>query len=80
MNCGSCKRPITTGEDESCWFCDNYLCYYCWEYCGHCGHEEADAINRASLLTSWEGRHNLIKALHPGMEMLTPEPKAEEPN
>ena len=43
--CGHCKRPIHSGEEESCWYCNEYLCFECWELYGCCVHPEADAIN-----------------------------------
>lgn len=46
----SCGRCGKTGEPswESCWFCLTDLCYECWDRVGHCGHEEARAMNRAA--------------------------------
>lgn len=41
--CGRCHRA---SGDELCWFCQRLLCVACWDEVGHCGHEEADLINR----------------------------------
>lgn len=78
--CGSCSAAIELGKEEYCWYCDAYLCYTCWEEKGHCGHKEADAINRASNLTDREGRAKLARALWPDGEHLVPTEKKDDDN
>ena len=45
-----CARCAKENEEswEACWFCLADLCYDCWDTVGHCGHEEARAMNAAS--------------------------------
>jgi len=44
--CGFCDRRVEESEAEYCWYCGGRLCGLCWEEVGHCGHPEADEINR----------------------------------
>ena len=48
MTCGRCKNEIPEDEHEYCWYCKGFLCAKCWDEHGHCGHEEATAINEAA--------------------------------
>jgi len=76
QTCGCCKKPVS--DPEYCWYCDGPLCSECWEAKGHCGHPEADEINRQSNLTDAEGRARIARALWPDGEHLVPlkeEPK-----
>ena len=43
--CGHCHQRIIDHSPESCWWCQDDLCYGCWDRIGHCGHPEAEAIN-----------------------------------
>lgn len=43
--CNRCHCQIAVGEDETCWWCIEPLCYECWDLYGHCGHEEAERFN-----------------------------------
>lgn len=45
--CGRCGRR---GAGEICWYCDAPLCSKCWGNVGHCGHAEAEAMNKQSTL------------------------------
>lgn len=56
----ACGKPADE-EPEYCWFCQAALCWNCWERVGHCGHPDADAINKQSLLANHEQRAALIK-------------------
>jgi hypothetical protein len=46
MTCNRCKAPLTDKTTEWCWWCHEPLCDDCWDKHGHCGHPEADEINR----------------------------------
>ena len=46
LKCGRCGCEIEFGEEEICWWCRGSLCVDCWEKFGHCGHREADEVNR----------------------------------
>lgn len=48
LQCGRCKRVVFPGEDETCWYCLDILCFDCWDRYGHCGHPEADKANEAA--------------------------------
>lgn len=48
MECSKCGKPID-GEPEYCWYCESELCIDCWERVGHCGHLEADEVNRLGV-------------------------------
>lgn len=61
--CGRCRKEIP--EAETCWFCMGDLCAECWELYGHCGHEDADRLNRASRMLNAEGREYLMQTLLP---------------
>jgi hypothetical protein len=76
QKCGCCGKPVS--NPEYCWYCDAPLCVECWEEKGHCGHPEADEINRQSRLTDDEGRARIARALWPDAEHLVP--LKEEPN
>ena len=80
MDCGRCKKAVTKGKEEWCWFCPEPLCYPCWEEVGHCGHPEADAINKASLTMTYEERRDTALALWPDAEALVKVPKKKEKN
>jgi len=41
----------------------------CWEAVGHCGHPEADAVNKQTRLLDWESRHALIMAAVGGEDL-----------
>jgi len=45
-----CRRCGTNAgyDPETCWFCSGPLCNACWDTFGHCGHAQADAVNRAA--------------------------------
>lgn len=58
--CGRCQRRIVDGKEEACWFCCSDLCYECWDSVGHCGHEQAEAMNRASRMLNRDGRARLF--------------------
>ena len=46
--CGRCTTRIDADRAEGCWYCSAYLCAPCWEALGHCGHPEAEEINRVA--------------------------------
>ena len=46
IRCGFCTREIHEDEAESCWLCGGPLCDLCWDEVGHCGHRDADRIDR----------------------------------
>lgn len=58
--CGRCEKDIDETVAESCWLCDGDLCYECWEEFGHCGHRDADLMNRLARSTDQEGRSKLM--------------------
>lgn len=61
MNCFRCGKFIH-GRPEFCWYCEGELCKDCWEKIGHCGHPEADEVNRLSAkATSWKERHKIFE-------------------
>ena len=80
MYCGRCKGPIAKDKQEYCWFCDSELCYWCWETVGHCGHEEAHAINEAGRTATFEQRRELAKALWGEENLIVPRPEKKEAN
>ena len=43
--CGRCEDMIPDDDWEICWFCEQELCYKCWDDLGHCGHQEAEVEN-----------------------------------
>lgn len=45
MICTHCLTLILPGHEERCWWCTAPLCVDCWEVLGHCGHQEAEALN-----------------------------------
>jgi len=47
-DCGRCGKP--QNDNEVCWYCHDYLCRVCWDKCGHCGHEEAEAFLDAAFV------------------------------
>lgn len=47
MKCNRCAKPLIPGHEENCWYCGGALCFQCWETVGHCGHRQAEKINRA---------------------------------
>jgi hypothetical protein len=51
-----CARCGVDGAEEFCWACHAWLCAGCWDLFGHCGHPEADEVNR-------QGREGAGKAL-----------------
>lgn len=59
--CGRCRKEISSEDAETCWFCMGDLCRECWEEHGHCGHEDADRLNRASRMLDAEGRRFLLQ-------------------
>jgi len=44
--CGRCGTPVNVKDAETCFYCLGLLCKNCWDNFGHCGHPEADEINR----------------------------------
>lgn len=40
-----CERCGNGDGTQFCWYCQEGLCYPCWDAYGHCGHPEADALN-----------------------------------
>lgn len=46
MKCGRCGVKVNADTCEVCWYCHGALCVECWEEQGHCGHEEAEELNR----------------------------------
>ena len=46
VECGYCGRQVQLILAEHCWYCGGRLCGECWEYIGHCGHQEAYRLDR----------------------------------
>lgn len=63
MKCGGCSCGVDKGDEQYCWFCDSVMCFKCWDDVGHCGHEEAVAINEAGRQGGPEMKARLIRAL-----------------
>lgn len=61
MSCGRCKIDVPSGREETCWYCLAALCSPCWELLGHCGHEEAESLNRLSRELTPEQRRQLAE-------------------
>lgn len=68
MNCGRCEVAVSDETAEWCWWCVGPLCSQCWETVGHCGHPEADTVNRASKLMTYEQRRELVGVVIPDDE------------
>jgi hypothetical protein len=63
VNCGKCQKAVTEQEAEVCWWCDGPLCYECWDRDGHCGHQEADTVNRQVRVSTPDGRAEILRAV-----------------
>lgn len=50
VKCGRCSRRVREVKAETCWWCTEPLCYDCWDRHGHCGHPEAEEMNRKARL------------------------------
>jgi hypothetical protein len=78
IHCKRCHARESEFTAETCWYCDGQLCYQCWEDFGHCGHPEAEAINKATPAMTAAQRAQMAKALWPDAEHLGP-PAPEVP-
>ena len=45
VECGNCGRDVQPEVAEYCWYCGGPLCGNCWEDTGHCGHQDAFALD-----------------------------------
>ncbi len=62
MGTGECARCGGAEAPELCWWCRSALCRSCWDSEGHCGHPEADAVNRETgKATTREARDEVIR-------------------
>ncbi|MHC4093693.1 MAG: hypothetical protein ACYSVY_26060 [Planctomycetota bacterium] len=68
VTCGRCKAEVGDVMAETCWYCIGDMCGPCWEETGHCGHPEADTINEASKIMTYDQRRRLILAVIPEEE------------
>jgi hypothetical protein len=68
--CGRCGKKIYLVDAESCWYCINDLCFWCWNLYGHCGHEEAEKMNKEAKYRN----NNCLSYWYPKIKNKVPTP------
>ena len=64
MTCDRCQAPLTEATAEHCWFdTDHRLCLRCFDEFGHCGHPEANELNRLAAAHDHQGIREYHRAL-----------------
>ena len=56
--CKRCRAPISAGDEEYCWHCNDYICTTCHDNHGHCGVCELPA-----RLANLEGKVTALEQL-----------------
>jgi hypothetical protein len=65
--CLKCGRCLTNVADTMwrCWWCSAPLCLSCGEVVGHCGHPDAERVDRETVEAEIEVRREIAKHLPP---------------